>query len=182
LATPCFASHKKEEKWNFREIGKLCIDCHPDLHKSYISTKFYPNNSCNSCHAESKWSDVNFDHSKTDFALNGVHANTACRACHFVKATNIPDQQRFSGLSKSCTNCHTDHHFKQFDVNGSTDCNRCHGNENWKAVNFNHNNTAFKLDGKHQNVPCAKCHKPQTEEKYIVYKIKEFKCESCHSQ
>jgi cytochrome c peroxidase len=31
-------------------------------------------------------------------------------------------------------------------------------------------------------VSCAKCHKPQQEGTltYIKYKLKEFKCESCH--
>ena len=75
-----------------------------------------------------------------------------------------------------------DKHFKQFEKNGITNCTDCHGTENWKASKFNHNNTAFKLDGKHINVACAKCHKPQQEGSnfYVKYKLKEFKCESCH--
>jgi Zn finger protein HypA/HybF involved in hydrogenase expression len=50
------------------------------------------------------------------------------------------------------------------------------------AKGFDHNKTAFRLDGKHVNVPCADCHKPQNEGSatYIKYKIKDFRCESCH--
>ena len=54
--------------------------------------------------------------------------------------------------------------------------------ENRKASKFDHNKAAFKLDGKHQNVACAKCHKEKIveEKKYVLYKIKDFKCENCH--
>jgi hypothetical protein len=47
---------------------------------------------------------------------------------------------------------------------------------------FDHNKTAFRLDGKHVNVPCAGCHKPQTEGNvtFTLYKLKDFRCESCH--
>jgi formate-dependent nitrite reductase cytochrome c552 subunit len=66
--------------------------------------------------------------------------------------------------------------------NGVTSCTDCHGTENWKAALFDHKKSAFPLDGKHINVPCAKCHKPQQEGSvtYTRYKIKDFRCESCH--
>jgi hypothetical protein len=180
MAAPCFECHKKSEKWNFRGIGKLCADCHNDIHQPLISTKYYPNKNCKSCHTDNRWNEISFDHSQTDFKLTGAHATTNCRSCHFNKNTQGHDLQRFSGLPKTCTSCHNDKHFKQFERNGITDCNECHGTDNWKAGKFNHDNTAFKLDGKHQNVACAKCHKTTKEEQYIVYKIKKFKCESCH--
>ena len=83
----------------------------------------------------------------------------------------------------NCSGCHEDKHFKQFEKNGITNCTQCHDTENWKASKFDHNKTAFKLDGKHINVPCAKCHKPQQEGSsfYVKYKLKVFTCESCHS-
>ena len=58
-----------------------------------------------------------------------------------------------------------------------------HDTENWKASKFDHNKTAFKLDGKHINVVCSKCHKPQQQGSffYVKYKLKVFTCESCHS-
>jgi hypothetical protein len=47
---------------------------------------------------------------------------------------------------------------------------------------FDHNQTAFPLDGKHKNVACAKCHPPihTAQLTYTRYKLKSITCESCH--
>jgi predicted CXXCH cytochrome family protein len=183
VASPCIECHKKQEKWNFKGIGINCKDCHKDIHQTYIQAKYYPDSNCKICHNESSWNDVAFDHSKTGFALTGAHTKAGCRACHFNKEPTGFARQKFSGLTTNCTGCHTDKHYSQFEKNGVTNCIECHSTENWKASKFNHNNTAFKLDGKHVNVACAKCHKPEQQGSifYVKYKLKEFKCESCHS-
>ncbi len=182
LAIPCFECHKKQDKWSFRTIGLYCNDCHTDIHNNYIQPRYYPESDCRICHNENRWSDVKFDHSKTDFKLTGAHNKALCRDCHFRQVNGNESQQIFKDLSQDCYKCHTDRHFRQFERNGITNCTDCHGTENWKASKFDHNKTAFKLDGKHINVPCNKCHKPQQEGilYYTRYKIKEFKCESCH--
>jgi hypothetical protein len=181
-AIPCIDCHRKGKEWNFNGIGINCKNCHKDVHQGIISAKYYPDANCKICHAEGRWNDITFDHSKTDFILTGSHSRQECRACHFRKESDATVTQKFSGLAKNCTECHTDNHFRQFEKNGITNCLSCHDTETWKASKFNHNNTAFKLDGKHINVACAKCHKPQQEGTnfYIRYKLKEFKCESCH--
>jgi hypothetical protein len=182
IATPCFDCHKKTDKWAFREIGKKCSDCHKNIHGESISKKYYPDDNCLSCHTVVKWSEINFDHKLTNFNLTGAHSTQTCRKCHFSENTDGTKQQKFANLGTSCTNCHIDKHYKQFDKDGVTDCNRCHENDNWKPVKFNHSNTSFKLDGKHVNVQCQKCHKPKqiNGNIYIQYKIS-GKCESCHS-
>jgi hypothetical protein len=179
-AVACIECHKNQDKWSFRNIGNVCIDCHKDEHQSIISDKYYPDKNCVNCHSENKWSQINFDHSKTDFQLTGIHSKTNCRACHYKNDNSVHYQQKFAGLPKACTSCHTDNHNRQFEKNGITDCSDCHTTENWKANNFDHNNTTFKLDGKHQDVACVKCHKPSADEKYFQYKIKNFRCETCH--
>jgi hypothetical protein len=191
LAVPCTECHKKQKEWSFRRIGINCKDCHTDIHQAFIGAKYYPEANCKICHNVKKWSDISFDHSKTDFTLSGAHAVQACRACHITRnsvGAILRDskgamQQKFSVLSKNCSDCHNDKHNKQFEKNGITDCTGCHDTENWKAIKFDHNKTDFKLDGKHINVPCAKCHKPQQEGSYfyVKYKLKVFTCESCHS-
>jgi hypothetical protein len=181
-ATPCIDCHRKQNNWNFRGIGINCKDCHKDIHQNIIPAKYYPEVNCGICHSENQWSDITFNHSITSFNLTGAHTKQDCRACHFRKDPDGKVIQKFSGLAKSCTDCHVDNHNKQFEKNGITSCTDCHDTENWKASKFNHDNTAFKLDGKHINVACAKCHKPQQEGSifYVKYKLKEFKCESCH--
>lgn len=181
IATNCLACHEKNNTWKFRNIGKSCVDCHSNKHKSYISEKYYPKESCETCHNTSKWTQVSFDHSKTGFDLQGVHKQQSCKDCHYKKTKGIA-VQRFSTLGKNCVSCHEDIHYKQFDQNGVTNCVKCHGYTNWKANNFNHNNTNFKLDGKHSNLACNKCHFIEKKNNYAVvnYKIKSYLCKDCH--
>ncbi len=183
LAIPCTDCHKKQKDWNFRGIGVNCKDCHRDVHKNQINVKYYPDGNCTTCHTPGGWNHINFDHSKTEFKLAGAHKNADCKACHLIDKSNAVSQQKFSGLPTDCSGCHEDKHYRQFEKNGITDCTECHDADNWKASKFNHNNTAFKLDGKHINVACAKCHKPQQQGSYfyVKYKLKVFTCESCHS-
>jgi hypothetical protein len=183
LATPCNACHKKTEKWSFRDIGKRCNDCHTNIHQSFIGEKYYPGSSCETCHNVNRWSSVTFDHSKTSFELAGAHSKKTCRDCHFKKDSEGVVHQQFTGLSYACANCHKDTHAKQFETNGITDCSRCHGVVSFKpATIFDHSKTLFPLDGKHINVACYKCHKEVKDkgQTFILYKIKEFKCENCH--
>lgn len=183
LAIPCTDCHQKQTGWNFRGIGINCKDCHKDIHLNSIESKFYPDQNCRVCHKVNSWHDLTFDHSLTDFKLTGAHLNKNCNSCHISKTSDGNSISTFKGLSKNCSACHTDNHFQQFEKNGITNCVTCHNTENWKVSGFDHNKTGFPLDGKHSNVACARCHKPQQDGKktYILYKLKVFTCESCHS-
>ncbi len=181
LATPCFACHLKEDKWHFKNIGERCVDCHEDVHKGEIAEKFYPQQNCQNCHLTESWTGINkFDHSQTAFVLVGKHGRTDCAACH--KQDDEKPHGRFAGLSHNCTACHENVHGTQFEKNGVTDCARCHGFESWDAANFNHDKTAFPLEGKHAQVACEKCHKPSqvNGETLVRYKMERFECIDCH--
>lgn len=181
LATPCFICHKKEENWNFRNIGKTCADCHQNIHKEYIQEKYF-DGGCKSCHNETAWNLITFDHTKTKFNLQGKHQNISCRQCHFPVKEGSKTQQ-FRELNQACETCHTDIHFNQFKSEGITDCSRCHSPENWKPDKFDHNTSRFKLDGAHKGIECIKCHKPSTEtgKRFIIYKFNDISCAACHS-
>ena len=187
LATPCFACHKQDagKKWQFRNIGAQCADCHKDVHEGFLDKKFYPNRSCERCHVTASWEENRFDHNLTNFKLQGAHAKQACMACHGKKddENHLPaGYQKFTNLSTTCTACHKNVHDRQFEKNGVTDCVQCHAFNNWDAVKFNHNKAAFKLEGKHAKVDCAGCHKPKevNGEQVVQYKLKSFKCIDCH--
>lgn len=186
LATPCFACHVKEKKWEFKDIGNACIDCHKDIHKGKIDEKYYPNQDCTQCHNPETWTQVNFDHSKTSWELEGPHHEASCKSCHF-KANKENDTiiQQFNSLDSDCITCHTNKHGDQFAENGKTDCTKCHSvNQKWKPDKFNHSETLFPLTGKHKDLQCKSCHKAEVQEdnnKGIDYKIKKFKCIDCHS-
>jgi hypothetical protein len=182
LATPCFVCHKKQERWNFRDLGNKCVDCHDNIHEPYLDIKYYPEEACENCHSNNIWSEINFNHTRTNFILEGAHHIQTCKACHTKKDQNGQYFQKFSGLSAECVNCHKDVHNHQFESGGVTNCLKCHGYINWKAEKFNHNDCRFPLDGKHQNVECNKCHKSITEQNvtYVQYKFEDISCESCH--
>ena len=182
LATPCFVCHQKEEKWDFRNIGNKCADCHDDIHQLYNDKKYYPQAGCESCHMVNKWAEIKFDHAKTGYELSGRHEGPSCRDCHFETLANGEQMQRFGTLTGNCTECHADKHFDQFEVNGKTDCMKCHDFNDWKAGKFDHNKTRFPLDGKHKNVACSGCHKEKLvgQFTFVQYKLNEFRCENCH--
>lgn len=181
LATPCFECHRKTEKWNFRMDNK-CTACHKNIHETYISKKFIPEDNCALCHSTGLWGDIDFDHKKTRFELEGKHKQAACRDCHFRKNEKNEAVQQFFWENQVCTNCHPDVHCEQFNKDGSTRCETCHTNNNWKPEKFDHNTARFKLDGKHEGLACARCHKPGDDKtkKYIIYKFEDISCKSCH--
>jgi hypothetical protein len=188
IATPCFACHlsDKEERWVFRNIGERCVDCHEDVHEGYIAAEFYPEQDCEQCHINDTWLSITFDHNQTEFELLGKHADVACMDCHGVdEATATNRYEGFVNTPNQCAECHAEDntHADQFVQNDITDCARCHGNDAWEIVDFNHDNTAFKLEGAHETVACAECHKPYEaiEGQIIIqYKFNSFECIDCH--
>lgn len=179
LATPCIACHKKSVNWKFKNIGSRCADCHTDIHKEYLDKKYYPEANCMQCHSVESWQQISFDHTKTGFPLEGKHKEPSCRSCHKSNAGQIA----FSGTGSACVQCHEDEHNGQFMVNNTINCRSCHTPEGWKAGTFDHNTARFKLDGKHKDVPCAKCHPTIIEKakEYVLYKTGKITCADCHS-
>ena len=180
LATPCFACHKTNDRWHFKDLGTRCVACHEDIHDDLLAEKFYPDQACNQCHSVQRWNDITFDHSRTDFHLEGMHETTDCILCHIPESTE--SSPVFQGWGQDCVSCHENIHRDQFEMNGSTDCLRCHGFENWSASKFDHSQTQFVLEGAHLSLACVECHQPDqsSEVIYIKYKIDDFRCVACH--
>lgn len=185
MATPCFACHVSEEKWEFKNMGNECIDCHEDFHEGYLSVDYYPKKECNNCHNSDSWSEVKFDHSLTGWNLEGTHSTTDCRTCHFddSSAPENGSVQLFAQLTNDCIQCHDNIHGNEFEQKGITDCTRCHGFNDWSAERFDHNQSAFPLEGKHAEIECKACHKSYEEQGKIIvkYKMEKFQCIDCHS-
>lgn len=177
----CNSCHQKGNRLKFKNIGMNCVDCHEDIHDGYISAAYYPGKECKSCHSTQTWALVSFDHGSTGFPLTGGHAGQTCRVCHFGSETGHTAQQ-FATLDQQCIQCHTDIHYGQFDAGGTSDCLRCHTFVDWQASSFNHDNTNFRLDGKHKDVACLACHVEvnQGNRSFIKYKIESYRCEDCH--
>ena len=183
LATPCQSCHYQQNQWVFKGIRIECISCHKNIHDKELKTEFLPNDNCATCHKTENWSTISFDHRKTSFPLSGKHSSVTCSNCH-RKTINGSESIIFSSLKKDCQSCHTDIHYDQFKVEGTSDCGRCHSSNNWKPEKFDHNKTEFKLEGAHKNIDCTKCH-PKVEvngNTFTKFKLEDFKCASCHKK
>ena len=184
-----------------------CLDCHTLL-KARIDANLGLHargefRNCVKCHVEHhgldfeliywKEGEKNFNHDKTGYLLEGGHEKPECRDCHQEK--NIVDKaplieakkdlkRTFLGLRQECLSCHHDEHRGQL----REDCLSCHNMDAWTpAPGFDHDKTEFKLTGKHQEVDCAKCHKPKTDNRFpndadfLQFSGMKFTtCQSCH--
>jgi hypothetical protein len=158
----CQSCHKPEKK--FREATSSCYSCHKpdDPHNGKLGKK------CNSCHNETSWKKISFDHDKTDFALKGKHKKLLCLSCH-------PDN-RHKDTPKQCVACHAldDAHNTRY----GNKCASCHTEEDWNKSHFNHDReTDYPLKGKHKNARCDACH---TGDANIYKKKPKDTCVACH--
>ncbi len=76
----------------------------------------------------------------------------ACTDCH---------ADGYAGTPTDCFSCH------EADYSGANDpdhtgfpitCEDCHSETAWEPSSFNHNQTAFPLDGAHLSLDCLACH------------------------
>ncbi|MCP4703216.1 MAG: hypothetical protein GY865_01280 [candidate division Zixibacteria bacterium] len=104
---------------------------------------------CSECHTIESFSDVDFDHAKSGYVLEGRHSSPNCMGCH-----NIED---FTSVSYNCVDCHIDVHQDKLGL----DCQKCHNFDGWEQFDNQqlHLNTQFPLTGRHAMVDCQSCHK-----------------------
>lgn len=97
-----------------------CSDCHQndDSHKGALG------NTCQSCHNPNSWKIWQFDHNKTDFALQGRHDGLACNACH--------QQPPADQTPSACVACHRDDDIHQ--GNFGPRCEQCHNPESFTDI------------------------------------------------
>jgi hypothetical protein len=128
---------------------------------------------CAQCHNPSGWSidykTIKFEHSNTEFELEGLHAQTDCKQCH---KTLI-----FKGAPSECVACHTDMH----SMSVGNDCARCHTPQSWLVDNIPelHEENGFPLVGAHSNLSCEDCHLSETG---LRFDRIGNECISCHRQ
>lgn len=176
----------------FRFASVDCNACHADPHGIDPQAKL----PCGSCHTPQQWKSLlPFDHSSPRFKLEGAHKDAAtdgaCIRCHktSVRADGTPGGTApvFSGVSNECSRCHQEKepHGGQFSSPGQEhrDCSSCHSPTTWNAVIFDHSRTRFALNGAHDGLSCAKCHKDREVNGKIVrvYKDTPFDCLNCHA-
>ena len=132
----------------FKDAPLDCYACHKkdDKHKGTYGEK------CESCHAESDWKTITFDHDlHSKYPLRGRHITTKCESCH--------KGPLYKGTTPvACLACHKkdDKHKGLF----AEKCETCHTERNWKVLLFEHDHdTKYLLRGKHLTTRCESCHK-----------------------
>lgn len=107
MATPCFACHidEKDEKWTFRSLGSDCYECHTDVHNGEFEENGVTD--CATCHVSRDWYPDRFDHDKTDFPLDGEHADVACDQCHKPYEESGQTYILYKIKKFECVDCHT---------------------------------------------------------------------------
>jgi hypothetical protein len=166
---------------NYKIKHSLCLDCHEDHHGGVFSSK-QGNKDCSSCHSEDGFIPVMFTvqrhNVETKFILEGAHLAIPCRGCHLTAQGEI-----FSWDKVLCQTCHKDRHAGQFaDDSGTTRCETCHRETFWKDLAFDHSAVRFKLEGKHAEIKCERCHVDEISDgvKFVRYRGTSGDCVSCH--
>ncbi len=195
-------------------MTQVCLQCHKEigwlmqqqrgLHAREVRVG---RKECASCHPDHAGADFKmvewtegapsrFDHRKAGWTLEGKHTEAKCEGCHATKyrvgeaATLSPRKAGagWVGLERNCVSCHTgdDVHDGALDAT----CESCHDAARWdKAPKFDHDRADYRLDGKHVDVACDKCHltprlKTRTNvegERVPLFKPVPYKeCSSCH--
>jgi len=185
-ATPCNACHPAlpgaaahSGALRFRWADSRCAACHRDPH----GRQFAPE-PCESCHGTEAWNRLTFDHDRTRYPLRGAHVRLACSRCHTRPTDDPRGAVRFRGLPTSCeaAECHGDPHRGQFADRGRGGaCISCHSEAMWRPAQFDHQRDSdYPLDGAHQNVPCAGCHRPEGTPPVARFRPLPHRCEDCH--
>jgi hypothetical protein len=164
----------KDLNRTFLGLSTACISCHQDKHQGRLGSN------CQQCHNFTDWKITagQFDHSKTQYPLTGLHLQVACSKCH---TTGSDGQARYFGIQfGKCNDCHSDPHRGKFEAQT---CQSCHNTSGWKhiatnALNeaFDHSKTKYPLLGKHVTVECVQCHANGDFAKPVAFN----QCGDCH--
>ncbi len=167
----CEKCHFEPPKWVDLKFQQ-CVDCHKDVHNGKLGPK------CTECHDESKWKPVTFAamaprHPGT--ALGNGHSSVACVTCH--------DRGNLVAPSKGseCVSCHAPIHKAPF----GRGCASCHASILWvglpRSIGLSsHPKTDYNLTGKHEEAPCAGCHKPAMPHDQRYRGLAFARCNDCH--
>lgn len=160
-AAACEACHVAPV--NVRLPGLDCFSCHADddEHEGFNGPD------CETCHVETRWDRVTFDHDRdTDFTLTGAHASATCRSCHAVPV-------HMASPARACVGCHAED--DPHDGQLGADCAACHTTSDWNEQrSFDHDLTRFPLIGAHRTVECDACHETR------AFQDAPVECDGCH--
>lgn len=148
---PCSRCHPRNDLGRVR--GTTCVQCHGVKHGGLTA--------CASCHTAESFKPPTFRHSRV-WAKTGVHATTACLACH-------PKKQYAKTKGRVCAQCHGIKH------NINLRCDTCHTTYGWAPIKLTTHSSKYPLYGQHRYVECSACHTK------LTFPATPNRCVDCHS-
>lgn len=148
-----------------------CDNCHRQMDAVFAQAHTISyGTACLACHDGVDRLGKNFSHAVFSFKTEGSHMDVACVKCH-TDARSLAD---FPNAPQDCHSCHNadDPHAGRYGA----DCAECHKPTGWQDATFDHSLAAFKLEGRHAEAACEKCHINN------VFKGTPTDCYSCHRQ
>ena len=174
----------------FKTLETSCLMCHGDDYERTSKPAHKVaglGTDCASCHDVRTWTTTKFKHSDA-FALTGAHAKRSCNDCHAAGArqdeviafTKAESRVKGSG----CVACHLDDYDATTKPSHKvaklgTDCALCHGVEDWKKVEYTHDER-FPLIGAHQSLACTACHEAGARQEKVIAFDASRSCVACH--
>ena len=188
----CAACHAAP--WDRLQMSDRCKTCHTDLIEdpenfhNIMLTEAKARGTCLFCHTDhngpqallTKANLHGFDHNLLGFSLRAHQKNRdgttfACSDCHL--------QGYIQKTGSVCLDCHTrlDAVFSQaHQSNFGPGCLDCHDGKETYGKSFDHQQTAFPLNGKHASLECLVCHTGARS--MTDLKNKPQACFSCHAK
>ena len=206
-AENCSSCHHEEG------LAEGCLHCHEEIAAQLSDRVGYHHYmlqedeeiECGRCHAEHlgegfmlvneiSWGAQNsrvFRHPHVEYSLEGKHDSLSCGECHEKKLeepfaledfASLTRRQTFLGLAQECVECHEDIH-----ADGLSDsCDSCHGQEEFRPTTEFDHNQHFTLDGGHERLECAGCHRiphrrsPPKPPPFPFHEVRGTTCAECH--
>lgn len=186
IGLECSKCHTQGLPWELpvkriKRDEDACITCHKDVHKGKFGRD------CAKCHQEEGFKKIKtngFDHAKTQFPLEGRHADVSCNQCHKNGESWV--LTRF----QRCIDCHDNFHKGEFTKTKRPErCEDCHTVEGYVPAYYGvheHNKTDFPLKDAHLATPCAACHlksvNGRNESVKRKFRFSSTDCVACHDR
>ena len=164
----CFDCHSDDiSKFDLQ----TCDACHRQMDAGFMTAHTLSfGSACLDCHDGVDSLVTDFDHNKFSFKIVGKHAGLDCAKCH-TDARRLGD---FQMTLQNCYSCHVKD--ESHDGRYGFSCVDCHNENGWTPAKFDHNLSAFKLEGEHAEAACEGCHQGGT------FVGTPMDCYSCHRQ
>jgi hypothetical protein len=100
-----YKNPQNKVEYKFASLKPSCESCHNDIHHRQFDNTGQTD--CSKCHLFDSWTDLKFDHEKTNFSLKGAHSKLKCVQCHKPVNDNGILFIKYKLEEIRCADCHS---------------------------------------------------------------------------